>query len=111
MQKTAYEMRISDWSSDVCSSDLLPAHRRLHHLSSRRTGHPRHRRRHGIPRLAQAELLRAMNKHLLLLPVALAVTLGGLALAQSAPEGIDLQAIRERRSAARSVGKRGVRRG
>src|SRR3546814_3171561 len=30
-QKTAYEMRISDWSSDVCSSDLhlhqpLPAH-------------------------------------------------------------------------------------
>src|SRR3546814_9030809 len=28
-QKTAYEMRISDWSSDVCSSDLgsLPATR------------------------------------------------------------------------------------
>src|SRR3546814_1587849 len=26
MQKTAYEMRISDWSSDVCSSDL-DAHR------------------------------------------------------------------------------------
>src|SRR3546814_8182642 len=25
-QKTAYEMRISDWSSDVCSSDL-PYHR------------------------------------------------------------------------------------
>src|SRR3546814_5323889 len=24
-QKTAYEMRISDWSSDVCSSDLSPA--------------------------------------------------------------------------------------
>src|SRR3546814_9976724 len=24
-QKTAYEMRISDWSSDVCSSDLHPA--------------------------------------------------------------------------------------
>src|SRR3546814_14591273 len=23
MQKTAYEMRISDWSSDVCSSDLV----------------------------------------------------------------------------------------
>src|SRR3546814_17687775 len=23
-QKTAYEMRISDWSSDVCSSDLFP---------------------------------------------------------------------------------------
>src|SRR3546814_2599630 len=26
-QKTAYEMRISDWSSDVCSSDLLGGHR------------------------------------------------------------------------------------
>src|SRR3546814_5744360 len=26
-QKTAYEMRISDWSSDVCSSDLLWQHR------------------------------------------------------------------------------------
>src|SRR3546814_3879294 len=27
-QKTAYEMRISDWSSDVCSSDLplIPRH-------------------------------------------------------------------------------------
>src|SRR3546814_5151191 len=25
-QKTAYEMRISDWSSDVCSSDLAPGH-------------------------------------------------------------------------------------
>src|SRR3546814_2014515 len=24
-QKTAYEMRISDWSSDVCSSDLMRA--------------------------------------------------------------------------------------
>src|SRR3546814_10261885 len=24
-QKTAYEMRIGDWSSDVCSSDLLMA--------------------------------------------------------------------------------------
>src|SRR3546814_2423726 len=36
-QKTAYEMRISDWSSDVCSSDLhshrlgLPAVDRLRH--------------------------------------------------------------------------------
>src|SRR3546814_9110141 len=26
-QKTAYEMRISDWSSDVCSSDLAVDHR------------------------------------------------------------------------------------
>src|SRR3546814_5868531 len=29
-QKTAYEMRISDWSSDVCSSDLCRAFRHAH---------------------------------------------------------------------------------
>src|SRR3546814_7047378 len=29
-QKTAYEMRISDWSSDVCSSDLLTAVQKLY---------------------------------------------------------------------------------
>src|SRR3546814_1982907 len=28
-QKTAYEMRISDWSSDVCSSDLGSAFERV----------------------------------------------------------------------------------
>src|SRR3546814_3059815 len=28
-QKTAYEMRISDWSSDVCSSDLVNKTARL----------------------------------------------------------------------------------
>src|SRR3546814_382226 len=27
MQKTSYDMRISDWSSDVCSSDLVPTSR------------------------------------------------------------------------------------
>src|SRR3546814_2328035 len=37
-QKTAYEMRISDWSSDVCSSDLLGAADHLAH----RIGQPRH---------------------------------------------------------------------
>src|SRR3546814_5365463 len=34
-QKTEYEMRISDWSSDVCSSDLL----------YRNVGYRRHRHR------------------------------------------------------------------
>src|SRR3546814_9651293 len=29
-QKTAYEMRISDWSSDVCSSDLCVSGSRAH---------------------------------------------------------------------------------
>src|SRR3546814_964897 len=43
-QKTAYEMRISDWSSDVCSSDLVhrghqaafDADRVVQHLGNRR---------------------------------------------------------------------------
>src|SRR3546814_2946468 len=36
-QKTAYEMRISDWSSDVCSSDLGPDDGRdSHRLGFRR---------------------------------------------------------------------------
>src|SRR3546814_2000786 len=34
-QKTAYEMRISDWSSDVCSSDLREPLRRRPAKSSR----------------------------------------------------------------------------
>src|SRR3546814_7802105 len=30
-QKTAYEMRISDWSSDVCSSDLAKTNEDITH--------------------------------------------------------------------------------
>src|SRR3546814_12634461 len=40
-QKTAYEMRISDWSSDVCSSDLL-AQPDLGALAQRDVGEDRH---------------------------------------------------------------------
>src|SRR3546814_6753613 len=36
-QKTAYEMRISDWSSDVCSSDLLLATSSRRQRTIRRT--------------------------------------------------------------------------
>src|SRR3546814_4578409 len=46
-QKTAYEMRISDWSSDVCSSDLKAAFpekdkrwRRVHAARRVRAGRP-----------------------------------------------------------------------
>src|SRR3546814_2340589 len=38
-QKTAYEMRISDWSSDVCSSDLREIFHRPFHTA--RKGRPR----------------------------------------------------------------------
>src|SRR3546814_10884635 len=34
-QKTAYEMRISDWSSDVCSSDLMYFVQRLENAARR----------------------------------------------------------------------------
>src|SRR3546814_7439192 len=35
-QKTAYEMRISDWSSDVCSSDRSIAYNQARLLEDRR---------------------------------------------------------------------------
>src|SRR3546814_5024189 len=44
-QKTAYEMRISDWSSDVCSSDL---HACLQALAQRPRFVLVHRRRPGL---------------------------------------------------------------
>src|SRR3546814_7757023 len=44
-QKTSYDMRISDWSSDVCSSDLGAGRRvsRLRLPGRRRHGRPAHR--------------------------------------------------------------------
>src|SRR3546814_7057842 len=43
-QKTAYEMRISDWSSDACSSDLIVrqigAAHRVRRQAGRRVGYP-----------------------------------------------------------------------
>src|SRR3546814_18124657 len=38
-QKRAYEMRISDWSSDVCSSDLLHGRKAGLQEALRRPGH------------------------------------------------------------------------
>src|SRR3546814_9646316 len=38
-QKTAYEMRISDWSSDVCSSDLQPPGARISRFLKGRLAH------------------------------------------------------------------------
>src|SRR3546814_9811244 len=45
-KKRAYEMRISDWSSDVCSSDL----RDIRHIG-KAVALARHERRGGIARL------------------------------------------------------------
>src|SRR3546814_4845227 len=44
-QKTAYEMRISDWSSDVCSSDLPKARKKKPRLMKARLRPPSHRPR------------------------------------------------------------------
>src|SRR3546814_6853089 len=41
-QKTAYEMRISDWSSDVCSSDLVGQRHFRDRDQSRRREQPAH---------------------------------------------------------------------
>src|SRR3546814_3612029 len=39
-QKTAYEMRISDWSSDVCSSDLSRPFGRVRNKDSKERANP-----------------------------------------------------------------------
>src|SRR3546814_2559485 len=39
-QKTAYEMRISDWSSDVCSSDLIVSGKIFHEERPEKMGYP-----------------------------------------------------------------------
>src|SRR3546814_4512935 len=64
-QKTAYEMRISDWSSDVCSSDLQPIYdrrgRRIAAFWWRRA--VRHRAEGGRTPLPAALLRRASDIH------------------------------------------------
>src|SRR3546814_18897276 len=40
-QKTAYEMRISDWSSDVCSSDLSDRIGRVREIAHPRMNEPK----------------------------------------------------------------------
>src|SRR3546814_10715162 len=59
-QKTAYEMRISDWSSDVCSSDLEKTYADFEiaftdaggHSSAPTPGNPIHRMARAIGRIA-----------------------------------------------------------
>src|SRR3546814_2699475 len=61
-QKTAYEMRISDWSSDVCSSGLDQALGRSHRRIGVRVealqlhqAHPEHREQHRDDHEAEAQ--------------------------------------------------------
>src|SRR3546814_2684557 len=64
-QKTAYEMRISDWSSDVCSSDLGAARDALEDLhrtivDDRATGASRDR---GVAVAVEPDLAAAVADH------------------------------------------------
>src|SRR3546814_9170419 len=59
-QKTAYEMRISNWSSDVCSSDLL-AHRAARRVERRIGAAVRHPRR--PLRIAIADVVEQSHDH------------------------------------------------
>src|SRR3546814_14220067 len=72
-QKTAYERRISDWSSDVCSSDLkswLVDHRAARHVDEHAFGSERveHRAVHdlvgGRPAGADGDEIVAVARHL-----------------------------------------------
>src|SRR3546814_13414773 len=59
-QKTAYEMRISDWSSDVCSSDLATPLRGEQGMIAIREflRKPKHRKNPDIPSLASIAPMR-----------------------------------------------------
>src|SRR3546814_2597304 len=60
-QKTAYDMRISDWSSDVCSSDRLAIN---HGEVGARVSAGRHNRHRSGPRSSRlrAKLSRSGNR-------------------------------------------------
>src|SRR3546814_6361827 len=85
-QKTAYEMRISDWSSDVCSSDLVEIHGQHEHQAL-------------LSRPSQLALLDAFGGHATLL-----AAVSGAAQRWSA-----LLRERDTRSEERRVGKECVR--
>src|SRR3546814_10636137 len=64
-QKTAYEMRISDWSSDVCSSDLLAETVPLGGKGrSDRSREARWQRERKVKRSSSMEYLRAYSRTL-----------------------------------------------
>src|SRR3546814_6462523 len=97
-QKTAYEMRISDWSSDVCSSDLVEQQpeghrqRRLRHILPARDMDMMH----GIAELLVAVLRRIIAAHLQIFVDRLG-------------HDADMELLRRLRSEERRVGKECVR--
>src|SRR3546814_8768090 len=100
-QKTAYEMRISDWSSDVCSSDLQlkrnPTDVELMMFAQANSEHCRHK---------------ILNARWVIDGGSQALTLFDMIRATHAaqPQGT-VVAYSDNRSEARRVGKEGVRTG
>src|SRR3546814_3792361 len=96
-QKTPYDMRISDWSSDVCSSDLLDLG--------------------NVPKVAGQHRCQIRPRPILTTALALAGNRLGKTTQQRKLDKIvangrllvALQLPREERSAERRVGKEGVR--
>src|SRR3546814_5588207 len=58
-QKTAYEMRISDWSSDVCSSDLNFSDRTMAEFFEDEFGVDIYQEKYGFDGTSKAKPLRA----------------------------------------------------
>src|SRR3546814_2414204 len=91
-QNTAYEMRISDWSSDVCSSDLYPV--LVTRMKDRRTP--------GWPSQGIDSWLRAFA----LLDVLGTIRVGLIDVDQNGAVGVAFQpAVDAERSEERRVGK------
>src|SRR3546814_15737297 len=96
-QKTAYEMRISDWSSDVCSSDLKRNYRIIFEGGQlyRLTGDRRYLDHVRDMLLAYADLYPKLGPH----PAA----------ANQVPGRLFWQSLNDSRSEERRVGKECVR--
>src|SRR3546814_2111834 len=98
-QKTAYEMRISDWSSDVCSSDLLTRSDDRYLVL---------RERFQIARRLKADLFISVHCDSADNPDATGATVYTLSEVASDKEAARLAARENRKSEERRVGKEGV---
>src|SRR3546814_7795757 len=87
-QKTAYEMRISDWSSDVCSSDLAQGKIAVHIHDRCKEGNDMQPRNCTTIGRSVGQDQSALRRSLLI-GTALALLWSGPALARNAPPGDD----------------------
>src|SRR3546814_4590251 len=92
-QKTAYEMRISDWSSDVCSSDLFDGVEQIVDATAMRSRQGNHGRDAATGKLGEHDV-RIQTIHLVdrqdqRLAAAAQVGQEGLIRAEQASTGID----------------------